>query len=184
MDYEQCNLDYTYKGIKVHPLRFSHPLLRDLPPHYGDLRQFWMPDKYEYLGLPVELWRTLSFKRNHEREQDLYQLEMEIVRGKTYNFINNSFGGSFEKIDIKVDNGLPNIYLSKIEGFTLLDWGLIIENAENIFTAETSIIYYIESLKTKAKEKHLFPRLPWLGNCEYMRLTLGDSWEYHDENNM
>lgn len=168
---------------KMHvPLRFAHPLLRNYALHYGDDRAHWMPDKYEYLGLPVELWRTLSFKRNHEREQSLF--DFLGLQGRKYNFVNENFGGSFERVTIQTKNDLEPVHLRKIEGFTMLDWGKVIENAENIFTAETSITYYIESLKTKAKEKHLYPRLPWLGNCEYMRLTLGDGWVYHDENNM
>jgi hypothetical protein len=201
---------------KIHiALRFAHPLLRGHALHFGDERHLWMPDKYEYLGLPVDLWRTLSFKRNEERENALFNLlELE---GKEYDFVNENFGGSFEKVNIskrhttviprdEIDESVfikfegeevaaiggvktstslyPSVHLRKIEGFTMLDWGKVIENAENIYTVETSVIYYIESLKTKAKEKHLYPRLPWLGNCEYMRLALGDSWEYHDENNM
>lgn len=168
---------------KMHvPLRFAHPLLRGYELHYGDDRAHWMPDKYEYLGLPVDLWRTLSFKRNEEREKALYQIINPS--GAKYNFVNNHFGGSFEKVNIPLSPDYPSIFLTKIEGFTMLDWGKVIENAENIYTVETSIIYYVESLKTKAKEKHLYPRLPWLGNCEYMRLTLGDSWIYHSEENM
>lgn len=179
MDYEQCNLDYTYKGIKVHPLRFSHPLLRDLPPHYGDLRQFWMPDKYEYLGLPVELWKTLSFKRNDEREQSLYNM---INLPNKYNFINNNFGGSFERVEIATSNGLPNVYMKKIEGFTMLDWGMVIENAAEVHTVETSLLYYVESLNFKG-DKHLYPRYPWMDSCEYMNTILTD-WIFHDKNDL
>jgi len=163
------------------PLRFAHPLLRNYPLHYGDDRAHWMPDKYEYLGLPVELWRTLSFNRNKEREDKLFK--HLGIEGK-YNFVNNTFGGSFEKVNITLPNDLPIVEMSKIAGCTLLDWGKVIENAENIYTVETSVIYYIESLKTKAKEFHLYPRLPHLGNCEYMRLILGDKWIYHTENNI
>lgn len=175
---------------KMHvPLRFAHPLLRGYELHYGDDRAHWMPDKYEYLGLPVELWKTLSFKRNHEREKQLFDLIMgenkniEIM-DVGYNFVNDNFGGSFERVTINTKDSKPCVHMRKIEGFTMLDWGKVIENAQNIYTVETSIIYYIESLNTKSKERHLYPRLPWLGNCEYMRLTLGDSWIYHDENNM
>lgn len=167
---------------KMHiALRFAHPLLRGYDLHYGDDRAHWMPDKYEYLGLPVDLWRTLSFKRNFERENELFDLLQ--LDGRKYNFINEYFGGSFERVNFNLPK-FPIVGLQKINGFTMLDWGKVIENAENIYTVETSIIYYIESLKIKAKEKHLYPRLPWLGNCEYMRLTLGGSWIYHDENNM
>lgn len=179
MDYE--NPVTEYKGEKVIPLRFAHPLLRNFPLHYGDDRAHWMPDKYEYLGLPVELWRTLQFTRNKEREKRLFD---SLNLPERYNFVNNNFGGSFEKINITQKADLPCVFMEKSEGFTMLDWGMVIEGAENIYTAETSIIYYIESLKTKAKEFHLFPRFPFMDNCEYMRLTLGDKWIYHDSTNI
>ncbi len=179
---------YSYETVqqpedkKLHvPLRFAHPLLRGYDLHYGDDRAHWMPDKYEYLGLPVDLWRTLQFNRNKEREKRLFD---SLNLPAKYNFVNNNFGGSFEKINITQKADLPCVFMEKIEGFTMLDWGMVIEGAENIYTAETSIIYYIESLKTKAKEFHLFPRFPFMDNCEYMRLTLGDKWIYHDSTNI
>lgn len=164
---------------QVHvPLRFAHPLLRGYDLHYGDDRKNWMPDKYTYLGLPVEMWRTLKFKRNMEREQQLFDwLGLEETK---YDFFNSKFGGSFETIKIP-NSKLIRVDMRKIEGFTLLDWGMVIENAQNIHTVETSIIYYIESLNCKATEKHLYPRMPWLPNVEYMMDLLGETWIYHNE---
>lgn len=180
MDYE--NPVTEYKGIKVIPLRFAHPLLRNYDLHYGDERKNWMPDKYTYLGLDVELWRTLKFERNEERENKLFDLL--DLKGKKYNFVNQNFGGSFEKVKIFPNNDLWNILLDKIDGYTLLDWGKVIENAENIYSVETSVIYYIESLNTKAKEFHLYPRMPFLPNVDYMKDLLKDKWIYHNENDI
>lgn len=179
---------YSYETVeqkedgRLHlPLRFAHPLLRGYDLHYGDDRLHWMPDKYEFLGFPVEMWKTLKFARNKEREKKLFE---SLNLPAKYNFVNNTFGGSFEKINITNVDSLPSVFMSKIEGFTLLDWGMVIENAENIYTVETSVVYYIESLETKAAKFELYPRFPFLDNCEYMRLTLGDKWIYHDKTNI
>ncbi len=165
------------------PLRFAHPLLRGYDLHYGDDRKNWMPDKYTFLNLPVEMWKTLKFQRNEERENELFNV-VAAINPNGYNFVNNNFGGSFEKINIPVNNGLNCVGLSKIAPFTLLDWGKVIENAENIYTVETSVTYYIESLNCKAKEKHLYPRMPWLPNVDYMKELLGEGWIYHTENDL
>lgn len=166
------------------PMRFAHPLLRGYDLHYGDDRANWMPDKYTFNNLPVELWKTLSFARNEKRENEVFQAMVKGFGYERYNFINNSFGGSFEQVNIKVDNGLPNVYLEKLQGYTLLDWGKVIEGAENIHTVETSVIYYIESLKTIAKEFHLYPRFPWLEHVDYMRGLLGEKWIYHTKDDL
>lgn len=177
--YRYEEVDQPKDGNMHVPLRFAHPLLRGYDLHYGDDRKHWMPDKYEYLGLPVELWKTLSFNRNLDREKRLVNL---LNLPEKFNFVNNTYGGSFEKISITVPDDLPVIELRKIDGFTLLDWGGVIERAEKIFTVETSIIYYIESLATNA-ERHLYPRLPWLENVEYMSELL-PNWIRHDKDSI
>lgn len=209
--YKKSQFKYSYETVeqpndgRLHlPTRFSHPLLRSYDLHYGDQRQFWMPDKYEYLGLPVDLWRTLKFERNKEREQALFDL---VVGNKDdpYDFINPYFGGSFEKVNISKINVIKaelkrnesgdlimdshldmslwrNIEMQKIEGFTMLDWGMVIEEAETIHTVETSLLYYVESLKFSG-EKHLYPRYPFMDNCEYMNTILTD-WIFHDKNDL
>jgi hypothetical protein len=184
--HKKSQFRYSYETVqqandgRLHlPTRFSHPLLRGYDLHYGDARQFWMPDKYTFLGLPVEKWKELKFERNDERELSLYDM---INLPQKYNFINNNFGGNFERVEIATSNGLPNVYMKKIEGFTMLDWGMVIEEAETIHTVETSLLYYVESLNFKG-DKHLYPRYPWMDNCEYMNTILTD-WIFHDKNDL
>ena len=42
--------------------------------------------------------------------------------------------------------------------FNLLDWACIIEEADNIYSVNTSIIFLLEVLELKAKEIHLYSR--------------------------
>lgn len=177
---------YSYETVeqpadgRLHiPLRFAHPLYRDYELHYGDDKKNWMGDKYLYLGLDKDKWREMRFERNLGNEYALYD---KLGITGPYNFINEYFGGSFEKVEIKPENGLQNVYLRRVDNFTLIDWLKVIENAENIYTVETSILWLIEAFPTKAKELHLYPRLPWLEDTKYIQDYLTKNWKYHDIN--
>lgn len=177
--YNSETVEQKEDSRKYVPLRFANPLYRGFSDlHYGDDRKNWMRDKYLYLGLDENLWRTMQFKRNNEKESNLMAL---VNPPQRYNFVNPYFGGSFEKVNIKTNNELPNIYLAKHDDYTLLDWLKIIEYAENIYTAETSLIWLLESLPINAKEMHLYPRYPFMDNAEYIHSYLQKpQWIFHD----
>lgn len=168
------------KDGRLHvPLRFANPLYRGFDDlHYGDDRKNWMGDKYLYLGLEVDMWRTMNFERNLGNEYALYD---KLGITGPYNLVNEHFGGSFERVEIKPDNGLQDVYLRKIDNFSLIDWLKVIENAENIYTVETSIMWLIEAFKTKAVGLHLYPRFPWLEDTKYIRSYLYKNWIFHDK---
>lgn len=187
---DRKKFDYNSEVVKqkedgrLHiPLRFSNSLFRGFADlHYGDDRKNWMRDKYLYLGLDENLWRTMQFERNTIKEKALFfYLDMHPAAPMRYNLVNKHFGGSFESVNIKVNNDLPIIYMEKIANYTLLDWLLIIQNAENIYTVETSVIYLIEAFPTQAKEIHLYPRYPFMDNAEYIHSYLQKpNWKFHD----
>lgn len=184
--YEQVQQD---NDGRLHiPLRFAHPLYRGYELHYGDDRKNWMRDKYLFLGLDENLFRTMQFERNFHKEQELkayIELKQAVNLSGEYNFVNRFFGGSFERIKITPHNNLPEVSLQKIEGFTLLDWLGIIEEATNIYTPETSLIYLIESFPMKAKEIHLYPRYPFLEDVNYIKnYLLKPNWFFHDSRDL
>ena len=179
---------YSYETVeqpndgRLHvPLRFAHPLYRGYELHYGDDKTNWMRDKYLFLGLDEELWRTMKLERKDDKETELFN---QLGITGEYNFINEYFGGSFERVEIKPKNGLQNIYLKKVPGFTLLDWRKVIESAANIYTVETSILWVIEAMDTAAKELHLYPRMPFLPNVDYVKSYMRKNWIFHNESNM
>jgi hypothetical protein len=180
----EYSMDYEYfgftkmNGADYIPLRFSTPLQRGTHPHSGDYKEFFMTDKYRLLGLPTDMWRDLKWTRNTEKEEILFK--MLGLKGKTkYNLINRHFGGNFQQVDIDIKGN--NVYLDKIEGFTLLDWAKVIINAEKIYTVETSLVYMIETLSIKAKELHMYPRLPWEGACKGVKEFVSDKWIFHEQ---
>lgn len=182
MDYEQCNFAYEYEGIPVLPIRFSNPIYRGFEPHYGDDKPNWMQDKYRLLNLPLDLWKTLQFTRNIEKENELYTL-LGLSEGQEYNLINLNYGGGFQEGDIPVDMSFEanNVFMKKIGEYTLLDWTKVIENATTIQTVETSLIYLIENLSIKAKEIHLYPRKPWEFMINGVKNFISNKWILHEE---
>lgn len=174
MDYEQCRMDYEHNGIPVLPLRFSTPILRGCAPHDGSLKEHFMLDKYRLANLPIDLWRTLKWERNEEKENRLYDL---LNLKKPYTFANMKFGGGFQSYDFGVK---ADVYLRPIEGFTLLDWAKVICEADVIHTVETSLVYMVETLPIQANEIHLYPRMPWEKTFPGVQNFISDRWILHE----
>lgn len=194
-DREQCNDHYKYEGIPVVPLRFANPLVKGLEPHDGSDRPNWMSDKYVFMGLPVDTWKTLQWTRYDLKEDKLFR-SLRITGD--YALVNDNFGGGFASAGIldettynpsaaPVEDGyermtLPIVKMRKIDGFTMLDWAKVIINASEIYTVETSVIYMIETLPVKAKKWCMFPRRPYDTNCNQIKniLTL-EKWEFPED---
>jgi hypothetical protein len=103
----------------------------------------WLYDKYTISELDHSLWKTFDFVRNLEKENSLFQkLDLE---GKDYILINtNSSSG---KASINVESQYKIVYLDFIEGFTMLDWYKVLNNAKEIHTVPTSIVFPIVHMK-------------------------------------
>jgi hypothetical protein len=180
MDYENTEMGEINGALYV-PLRFSTPIQRGTHPHSGDYKEHFMLDKYRLLGLPEDLWRTLSWVRNEQKEEALYKF-LGLKENTKYNMINNNFGGGFQKVEIEVSGN--NIYLDNIPGFTLLDWAKVIINAQKIYTVETSLIYMVETLPIKAKEIHMYPRMPYEDTVYGVKNFISDKWILHEKDNL
>ena len=147
------NDEYLIGNTRVIPLRFTDSII-GLP--YNRC----MESKYLYFGKDFNEWRKLVWERDWENEEKLFT-ELGLKTGEEYNLISKTFRGNFTgKSEIEVDNGLKNIYLENLEGYSLLDWGTVIEQATNIHAVCSSINYILEMLNLCAKEVHLYLRLP------------------------
>jgi hypothetical protein len=117
-------------------------------------------------GQNPEMWRQLYWERDSDKECDLaakvlpwyetikiYYDEYELICEEGGNITD---GGTFKKQ--MGTSGLPRIYLQRLEGYTLLDWSAIIENATIIHAVSSSSLYLFETLNLKAKEIHLYSR--------------------------
>jgi hypothetical protein len=160
MDYEKFSWGKIGE-FEYFPIRFANPLLRGYGPHdYSD--QFnCMKDKYRLFGKDPDMWKGLKWKRNHDKENELFNfLGLE---GKEYTLINEySSQGKVTIVEDYLSAWSWNktvVYQQQLPGFTLLDWAKVIENATYIHTTSTSNFYMIETLDLKAKELHLYKRI-------------------------
>ena len=162
IDVDKSKIDlYNKRFVKqnntlIFPIRFSDTSLYKGNRENTMKNKYVMAEKYFNLKFPDKVWSTLKWKRFKNKEQSLFE-ELGLKEGEKYNLINNNFSEN-ESIDIKVDNEYKNIYVSIKNGYSLLDWSKVIEEAETIHTVSTSITYVIEALKTKAKEFHIYCR--------------------------
>lgn len=150
IDYEEQKLIETDNHIVI-PMRWSREFFKS---HLNDT----MKNKYRMVGIDLEEWRKLTWLRHRWRENSLKEL-LGIKQGERFNLINCNFY-SFENrtINLNINNKLKNIEMKFIPTFNLLDWVGIIEEAENIYTVNTSIIFLLEVLELKAKKIHLYSR--------------------------
>ncbi|MBS1772043.1 MAG: hypothetical protein JST82_04235 [Bacteroidetes bacterium] len=132
-----------------------------------------MSAKYILYNVDWRLWKeSAQWKRDQEREDVLFQ---NIVGKNTkYNLINNTFGSDNQfMINICPDNALPNVEMKAMPGFSIFDWAKVIEQATEIHTVSTSIVYMLELLPIYVPI-HLYPRKPIendLRNVDYLLKT-------------
>ena len=160
IDYNERDFIETDKQIII-PMRWSKE-------YYASPLKYTMFNKYKMVGIKLEEWRKLTWLRHRWRESRLKEL-LGIKEGEKYNLINCNFY-SFENktiffnktlldpTNLDINNKLKNIEMKFIPTFNLLDWAGIIEEAENIYSVNTSIIFLLEVLELKAKEIHLYSR--------------------------
>lgn len=162
-----------YKGYVEVPLQHAHSLI----PQAEDCMQA----KYMLLEADPELWRTLGFYRNQEKENKLKQY-LNISSNDEFIFINNHFAGpEFNyKVDINFKTDLRIVYQEYIEGFTLLDWCGVLEQAKEIHTVSTSLFFVIEALKLEKTSLHLYPRKPLDKDLSPIKTLINNKWTCHE----
>lgn len=139
-----------------------------------------MSSKYKLVNTPLEIWRTISFKRNFDRE-NILKKHLNILEGEKFIFLNNNFADPNLKYstNIKIETKERIILLEYIEGFNLLDWCGVLEQAQEIHTVSTSLYFVIEALKI-TEGLHLYPRKPFDKDFTPIISLLHPKWQLHD----
>lgn len=133
-------------------------------PLHGHGRQIGpsiMLSKYHSLNIDWSDWLNyFQFDRDFGAELDLFYIDLGIKEGEEYNFVNHMFASPPDILtkEFEIPNDLRNIELRIIEGYTLIDWCFVLQNATNIYTVETSLNYLIEKLHMKAKEMVMYSK--------------------------
>lgn len=163
----------NYEGYVEVPLQHAHSLV----PQAEDC----MEAKYMLLEADPELWRTLIFTRNIEKETQLKQY-LNINPNDKFIFVNNNFAGPEYnyKVDIKPQTDLRIIHQEYIDGFTLLDWCGVLEQANEIHTVSTAIFFVIEALKLEKTPLHLYPRKPIDKDLSPIKTLISNRWICHE----
>ena len=114
-----------------------------------------MDAKYKLVNLDFKDWdHYFNFKRNIQKENQLYYDILGLTDESEYIFINRQFGSPPDTQICKYIglNKFPYyIEMKYIDGFTLFDWCKVIENAKEIHTVETSLNYIIDKINPKGK---------------------------------
>lgn len=146
--------EYDFNGVKVIPLRFSDSICGV---QYTDC----MKSKFMLFDMDWAKWKNFEIVRDHKAEAELFQ-ELGLVDGEKYNLISDQFQtGGTRKADIpEINNGLKNIKMEFKDGFTLIDWSKVIENATIIHAVSSANIYLFEMLENIKAEINLYIRKP------------------------
>lgn len=172
VDYERKD-EYVQHGMKVIPLRWSYDIQR-VP--FRDC----MKSKYGMFGKDWHRWRESTWLRDTAREDELFYKVLGLSDGARYNLVNTMFRSDKSgAARVNVANGLLNVQLREVAGFTLLDWGKVIENATTIHTVSTSINYMIELMELKAEEIHLYCRKPDETHFKNIDYLLTKKYHFH-----
>jgi hypothetical protein len=163
----------NYQGYNEVPFQHSHYMI----PQAKDC----MEAKYMLLEANPEMWRTLSFTRNKTKEEQLKQC-LNIKPDDKFIFVNNNFAGpEFNyKIDIKLQTNLKIVHQEYIDGFSLLDWCGVLEQADEIHTVSTAVFFVIESLKLEKTPLHLYPRKPLDKDLSPIKTLISNKWICHE----
>ena len=127
-------------GYKLFPIRFSDTLQR--VPYRAVMRA-----KYDMMGMDFTEWsKCAMWKRDEDRENELAEL---LGAEGEYCLVNTNFTTKGRKAQIPNRFRLKTINIDFIPGFSLFDWAKVIENASEIHTVSTSILYMFEVLDLK-----------------------------------
>lgn len=170
VDYTKQLIDFNNKtdhvegNYRVLPIRFANEILK--VPYSQCMRA-----KYDLYGFKFNDWRNTMHKRDIEKEQRLFMLKNTHSE---YNLVSRFYGSNSQfSAPIRTNNGLPNVEVETLEGYSLFDYSTLIENATEIHAVSSSIFYLLELLTLKAQSVHLYGRQAiepktWVDNIEYL----------------
>ncbi len=142
-----------------------------------------MSAKYRMFNLDFNIWKTLKFKVNLQRCNNLAKkLKIDLNKKEhivlNYNFANPSLKYKYSgQFDISPKSRVVN--MEYVNGYTMFDWYLILKYAKEIHTVSTSTFYLISLIDTIGT-CHLYPRLPMENNLDAIRPIITEKWKLHE----
>lgn len=138
-------------GIRVAPIRWSDTYMK--VPYAKVMRA-----KYDMYELDWREWKDAAgWKRDMEKENELFNY-LGLGDRKKYNLVNGRYGNhGVKELEIHPKNGHAVIEMKEIDGYSLFDWGLVLQNADEIHTVSTSLLYILEVMNLR-QPLHLYRR--------------------------
>ena len=172
IDRNAINIDWENKtkhefyGMQVLPLRWADNIC-NLP--YTEC----MKSKYILYDMDWRIWKQKAmWRRNPCKENNLFHNILGLEDSEPYILVNKNFQSDNNGyVEFPIPEGIKVVQMSVMPNVSLFDWAKVIENATEIHTVSTSLIYILEMLKLKAKEVNLYPRKPQehdFRNIEYI----------------
>jgi len=141
------------EGIEIAPIRWSDSYMKQ--PY-----KYVMRNKYDMYELDWALWKNhaMWYVDIHKNASLLEKLNIKY--GEKYNLINKRFGTNADReVEIDVKNDFRNIEMTEIKGYSLFDWTMMIQNATEIHSVSTAILFMFEMLPL-TQPIHLYVRKP------------------------
>ena len=144
------------------PLRYSESLM-------GRPYEMHMKSKYDYVGVNWMSWVECDPIIDKIKSRQLFR-RLELSPIDKFNFIATDFGNSGKKVNIPLpDNEYRNVYLEKIDGYSLFDWVPIMQCAEEIHAVSSSTLYLFELFCRNPNQTiHLYVRKPVEKDFKYV----------------
>jgi len=129
--------------------------------------------KYQMMRMNYDRWQDhFTFKRYPEKEKAL--LDKLGLLGQDFNLISRTIKTppNQDVLDFGVANGLENVYVSVMEGFTPFDWAVVFEQAANIYMVDGGFTFIAEKLQLRAEHLYLLARNHSEGGVHESLMTL------------
>ena len=111
-----------------------------------------MSAKFGLAGLDHKDWaKYFKFNRNREKERELYHDVLGIK--EDYVYVNDITHTDLRKTSslAKAKYDYPVIENQIVDGFTLLDWTMVLQNAKEIHTVPTAVCFMVDVIDTDAQ---------------------------------
>jgi len=177
--------EYTEGGI--HP--YERGQIKYIPTYMATKAvksKLIMRSKYRVANLNAGDWQDyLVINRDPEKEEQLFE-SLGLKKGDEYIFVNRNYKpwqGS-EKIfrrkgywpaehdkvgDFKINSDLKRVKMSRVDGFSVFDWALVIERSREVWTMDTCTTLMMEVMDTSnIKRMMMFCRHKRLKQINYM----------------
>jgi hypothetical protein len=134
--------------------------------------------KYRIAQVPFECKHLLEWTRNLDKEKELFD-SLNISGSYAVAHLENSHGDEAPMPYV----GLPLIKIKPIEGYTILDWYLVLSEAEEIYCVESAVHQFVDGFIHCAPSSYLLKKGPVE---EGTRHTVSKYWDlgYIGENSI